>query len=102
MLGFLLLSVLKEDPFPLKSIMGLPWWSSGENSALLMQEVQVQFLVRELRSHMPLGMTKKKKKIKIIINQKYDGGCYEKSAEMLPLDCSPSIVFLQIFITSRE
>ena len=45
---------------------------------------------------------KKKKKIKIIINQKYDGGCYEKSAEMLPLDCSPSIVFLQIFITSRE
>ena len=48
----------------MKSIMGLPWWSSGENSVLLMQEVQVQFLVRELRSHMPLGMTKKKKKDK--------------------------------------
>ena len=92
MLGFLLLSVLKEDPFPLKSIMGLPWWFSGENSVHLMQEVQVQFLVRELRSHMPLGMTKKKK-IKIIINQKYDGG----GAMRRVLKCSPLIALPPLF-----
>ena len=78
MLGFLLLSVLKEDPFPLKSVTGLPWWSSGENSVLLMREVKVQFLVSELRFHVPLGMTKKKK-LKIIINQKYDGGAMRKA-----------------------
>ena len=40
---------------------GLPWWSSGLDSALPLQEAQVRSLVRELRSHMPRGTAKKKK-----------------------------------------
>ena len=40
---------------------GLPWWSSGYDSALPLQGVQVRSLVRELRSHMLRGTAKKKK-----------------------------------------
>ena len=32
--------------------LGLPWWSSGEDSALPVQQAWVQSLVGELRSHM--------------------------------------------------
>ena len=39
---------------------GLPWRSSGKDSALPMQGAGVQSLVRELRSHMPLDMVQKK------------------------------------------
>ena len=35
---------------------GLPWPSSGEDSALPLQGARVQYLGRELRSHMPGGM----------------------------------------------
>ena len=34
---------------------GLPWWSSGKESAFPMQGMLVRSLVRELRSHMPRG-----------------------------------------------
>ena len=39
---------------------GLPWQSNGLDSALLLQGAWVRSLVRELRSHMPHGMGKKK------------------------------------------
>ena len=42
---------------------GLPWWSSGEDSVLPLQEEQVQSLVGKLRSYMPWSKTKKKIKI---------------------------------------
>ena len=42
-----------------KGHLGLAWWSSGLDSALPMQEAQVQSLVGELRSHMPHSMAKK-------------------------------------------
>ena len=47
---------------------GLPWWSSGEDSVLPLQEAQVQSLVGKLRSYMSWSKTKKKKnkKLKII------------------------------------
>ena len=44
---------------------GIPWRSSGEDgedSTLPMQGPRVPALVRELRSHMPHGAAKKKKK----------------------------------------
>ena len=41
---------------------GLPWCSSGEDATLPLQGAQVRSLVRELRSCMPRGETKKKKK----------------------------------------
>ena len=34
------------------------WWSSGLDSALLLQGVPVQSLVRELRSHVPCSAAK--------------------------------------------
>ena len=40
---------------------GLPWWSSDWDSALPMQGRQVQSLVGELRSYMPLSMAKRLK-----------------------------------------
>lgn len=43
--------------------LGLPWWSSGQDSALPRQGARVQSLVRELRSHMPHGTAKKPPKI---------------------------------------
>ena len=43
----------------------LPWWSSGQGSALSLLNALVQFLVRELRSHkLPILAKKKKKKKK--------------------------------------
>ena len=47
--------------------MGLPWQSTGQDSALSLQELWVQFLVRELRSHIQHDTTKKFKK-KLIKN----------------------------------
>ena len=38
---------------------GLLWWCSGYDSELPVQGAWVQSLVRELRSHMPYGITKK-------------------------------------------
>ena len=40
---------------------GLPWWSSGEDSARLLQGTKVQSLVEEIRSCMLYGVAKKKK-----------------------------------------
>ena len=37
---------------------GLPWWSNAWESALAMQEVWVQSLVGEPKSHMPRGAAK--------------------------------------------
>ena len=46
------------------------WWSSGQDSTLPAQAAQVQFLVRELRDHMPRPWSKKKKhNIKRCANQ---------------------------------
>ena len=39
---------------------GLPWWSSGEDSARLLQGTKVQSLVEEIRSCMLYGVAKKK------------------------------------------
>ena len=40
----------------------LPWWSSGQGSALSLLSALVQFLVRELRSHkLPISAKKKKR-----------------------------------------
>ena len=43
-----------------KCIIGLPWKSSGQDSTLPKQVMQVWSLVRELRSHMPCGGAKPK------------------------------------------
>ena len=40
----------------------LSWWPSGSDSMLPMQRAWVSSLVRELRSQMPHGVTKKEKK----------------------------------------
>ena len=40
-------------PTKIKYQVALPWWSSGSDSELPMQGLQVQPLVGELRSHMP-------------------------------------------------
>ena len=41
----------------------LPWWSSGQGSALSLLKALVQFLVGELRSHkLPILAKKKKNK----------------------------------------
>ena len=37
-------------------ILGLPWWSSGEDSVLPVKGAWVRALVRELRSHMLRGV----------------------------------------------
>ena len=44
--------------------MGPPWQCSGYDSALALHVTGVPFLVRELRSHMPCDMAKRKKKKK--------------------------------------
>ena len=41
----------------------LPWWSSGEDSLLLMQGAQVRLPVGELRPHMAHSQKEKKKSI---------------------------------------
>ena len=46
------------------TVSGLPWWSSGYDSMLLLLGVQVQSLVWKLRSHMPRGVAKNLKKKK--------------------------------------
>ena len=43
---------------------GLPWWSSGEDSAFSLQGAPVRSLVGELGSHVPLGAAKTEKKKK--------------------------------------
>ena len=40
---------------------GMPWWSIGQDSALLLQRAQVQSLVQELKFYMPHGAAKKTK-----------------------------------------
>ena len=42
--------------------MGLPWWSTGWDSALSLQGLWVRSLVRELRFHILYDVTKKLKK----------------------------------------
>ena len=44
------------------STVGLPWPSSGSDSAPPLQGAQVRSLVRELRSHVPCDVAKNKKK----------------------------------------
>ena len=47
----------EEDLEQIRKGLGLPWWSSGQDSTLLMQGVWVRSLVGELDSHMPqLGL----------------------------------------------
>ena len=41
---------------------GIPWKSSGEDSALSLPRVQAQSLVGELRFHRPLSLAGKQKK----------------------------------------
>ena len=41
---------------------GIPWWSSGKDSALSLLRARVQSLVRELRSCKPCSVAKKEKK----------------------------------------
>ena len=43
-----------------KNIQGVPWWSSGQDSMLLLPRAQVQFLVGELRSCKLCSAAKKK------------------------------------------
>ena len=43
-------------------ILGIPWWSSGYDSALPLQGAWVQSLVGKLRSPMPRVTAQKKKK----------------------------------------
>ena len=53
------------------STVGLPWRSSGSDSALPLQGAQVRSLVRELRSHMPCDVAKnlkKRKKAKTVLS----------------------------------
>ena len=45
-----------------RCFMGIPWWSSGQDSILLLLRTQVQSLVGELGSLKLHGMAKKKKK----------------------------------------
>ena len=40
--------------------LGIPWWSSGQNSVLSLLRAQAQSLDGELRSHKPRSATKKK------------------------------------------
>ena len=47
--------------FPLKKLLGIPWWSSGYRILLPLEGTQVQSLVRELGSHKPCGQKKKKR-----------------------------------------
>ena len=58
---------------------GLPWWPSGWDSRLPSQEVRVQSLVRELRSHwlgssffFLIKLTWSKKKLKYKLKRKMD------------------------------
>ena len=43
-------------------VQGIPWQSTGQDSLLSLPWAQVQFLVKELRSHKPYRVAKKKKK----------------------------------------
>ena len=52
------------------NFMGIPWWSSGQDSSLSLPRVRVQSLVGELRSREPRGQKKKKKKISFTIASK--------------------------------
>ena len=45
---------------------GIPWWSSCYNAVLPLQGAQVRALVRELRSSMPQGVARKKKKKRLL------------------------------------
>ena len=47
-----------------KSLEGIPWWSSGQDLALLLPGAQAGSLAGELRSCTPQGVAKKKKKKK--------------------------------------
>ena len=49
----------------------IPWWSSGWDSVLPLQGPQVRSLVGELRSHMPRGEAKIKKKKKWWLGEWY-------------------------------
>ena len=42
------------------SVQRIPWRSSGKDSAFSLLRVQVQSLVRELRSHKPCSVAKKR------------------------------------------
>ena len=53
--------------------MGLPWWSSGYDSALPLQGAWVRSLVGEIRSCIPCGVAKgKKKKVKNGLNIRHE------------------------------
>ena len=50
---------------------GLPWWSSGSDSVLPLQGVQVQTLVQELRFRVTFSVAKKKKKKELRFRMTY-------------------------------
>ena len=68
------LMILGQSPL-LKRYGGLPWRSTGEDSALPMQGAWVRSLAGEIRSHMPCGTAKKiKKQNKTTMDQDLTGG----------------------------
>ena len=56
---------------------GLPWRSSGQDSTFSLQGARVQFLVKEIRSHLCLGMEK-------YINKWNDNHLYKKERKEAP------------------
>ena len=51
---------------------GIPWWSSGQDFTPSLLRMWVQSLVRDLRSHKPYGVVKKKKKKETTVNVLYN------------------------------
>ena len=64
-----------------KMTLGIPWWSSGQDSALPLEGSQIPSLVGELRSSMSHGTAKKRNKVKakkkILLLEKIEKICPE-------------------------
>ena len=60
-LVFLIINILIA--FKISAFWGLPWQSSGYDSTVALLGMWVQFLMGELRSHMPCSQKKKKGKM---------------------------------------
>ena len=58
-----------EQVWFVQSLLGTPWWPSGQDSRLSLPKVQVHSLVGELRFCKPCGMAKKKKKAHALVRK---------------------------------